>query len=185
MSEFSSSWSSYGVPIPFRTWNPYSYSSIESKNSIHCLAVRIGICLNQLLDRASQRKFMLDPCLQDNGVWWVVLVVVACPWDGSVVIQLLLSHFLSLCSILYPCISYIQDNFWVESVMGRLVSLFGCRRWPLQVPYPQCSLSQLKSPPLILETLAYPTLWYIFWDFIEYICITIDKRNLAFSLKAW
>ena len=32
----------------------------------------------------------------------------------------------------------------------------GFRRWPLQVPYPQCCESQLRSPPLILQLLPSP-----------------------------
>jgi hypothetical protein len=32
----------------------------------------------------------------------------------------------------------------------------GYRRWPLQVPYPQCFESQVRSPSLILGNLCYP-----------------------------
>jgi hypothetical protein len=37
-----------------------------------------------------------------------------------------------------------------------LAFLPGYRRWPLQVPCPQCCEPQLRSPPLILGSLSYP-----------------------------
>ena len=68
----------------------------------------------------------------------------------------------SLYSIPLICISCREDKFWVESFVGRLVSLSlhwgflpGYRRWPLHVPYPQCFESQLRIFTLILwETLS-------------------------------
>lgn len=46
---------SYGVPIPFRAFNPSPNSSIRVLDFVQCLAVYICFCFSQLLDGASQR----------------------------------------------------------------------------------------------------------------------------------
>ena len=67
--------------------------------------------------------------------------------------RLLVAHSLSLCSIPSPCIICRHDKFWVAGFVGGLMSL---SLHFLQVAYPQCSESQLRSPLLILGILLYP-----------------------------
>lgn len=86
----------------------------------------MGLCisLRQLLIGASQRTAMLDSYLQVsqsviNSVRdWHLLMGWVSSWVGYC-----LAYFLSIFFILCPCISCRQDKFWIESFVGRLVSL--------------------------------------------------------------
>ena len=49
-----------------------------------------------------------------------------------------------------------RKHGWVGVSIVPLGFLSGLRKWSLQVPYSQCSESQLRSPPLILEHLPCP-----------------------------
>ena len=57
-------WSSCGVTVPLKPFNPFHSSSIRVPTIIQCLAVCICICFSQLLGGASQRTVMLSSCLQ-------------------------------------------------------------------------------------------------------------------------
>ena len=77
---------------------------------------------------------------------------------------LLVSHSLTLCSLLRACISYRQVKFWVESFVGGLVSLIaplgflsGYRRWLLQVPYPHSWAFCLRTDTLSPGCLPHPS----------------------------
>lgn len=67
---------------------------------------------------------------------------------------LLVSYFLSVCSLHHVCITCTKYKFWFESFVCELISivplkfLSGYRMWPLHIPYGQCSESTAMVTPI-------------------------------------
>ena len=102
--------------------------------------------------------------------------IVACPWNGSQVGPVI-SWPLTQPLLKLQILTFLGEkiNFgskvcgWVDVSIAPLGFLPGYRRWPLQVPHPQCCVSQLRSPPLTLGHLPYPrSLGDIYFDNVLY-----------------
>ena len=169
-SDFGSSNSPSYLTLLIFMWNSYPFQglqslllffhkSLQTSSSVWLwvpISVWVTCCVEPL------RGQHASVC-KHTRVSWIVLGIGPCPWDGFPAGPVLSGHLLSLSSIPWACYSYRQDKVWVESVVGWLgvsisplgfLSLY--RRWPLKVPYPQCSWSQMRSPELILGYHSYP-----------------------------
>jgi hypothetical protein len=75
-------WSSYGVFISLRAFNPSSNTSTRISSSDQCLCVGNYICHSQLFGRISQRAAMLGSVWKHNIASLILWGTVAYPWDA-------------------------------------------------------------------------------------------------------
>jgi hypothetical protein len=82
--------------------------------SVQCLAVYISICIGQDLADPLRRQLYQAPVSKHFLASAIVSGLGVCMWDGSQVGQALHGLSFSLCSILCPCISFRQEQYWVK-----------------------------------------------------------------------
>ena len=84
-------------------------------------------------------------------MWWVS------SWAGYWLTIPLGSALSPVPALLVDRINFGLKMLWVGWCLYNSTGFLShYRRWPFQVPYPQCSESQLRSPPLILRCFLYP-----------------------------